>query len=215
VIVASFRMTANRINTPNFRNVTLGRVPGQARFSSMHEYPENIPVPRMIIVTAHAGIFYANAGSVKEHIMELVRNSAEPVLSVVLDIGLTGNLDLGGAEMLSELHQELRKIGISLRLSRVRDSPQEMLGRMEITAHIGEEHFHAVPLLAAAEYIAEEGLGHRMACDILPDMVRYVMNMVRERASLVTGDERVRLDGIGAKLEEILIGLANIPPAQP
>jgi len=86
---------------------------------------------------------------------------------------------------------------------------------MGITAQIGEEHFHASPLLAVAEYLAEEGLSHRMTSDILPDIVRYVLNMLRGRAGLVTGEEQVRLDEITAKLEEILIDLENIPGAIP
>ncbi len=85
------------------------------------------------------------------------------VHAVVLDMALTGTLDLAGAEMLAELHQELSKMGISLRLSRVQDSARKMLDRMGITAQIGEEHFHAVPLLAVAEYLAEDGLSHRIA----------------------------------------------------
>ena len=147
--------------------------------------------------------------------MELVREGGKPIHAVVLDIALTGHLDLAGAEMLAELHQELRKMGISLRLSRVQEPARKMLDRMGITAQIGEEHFHASPLLAVAEYLAEEGLSHRMTSDILPDMVRYVLNMVRERAGLVTGEEQIRLDEIRAKLEEVLIDLENIPGAIP
>ncbi len=147
--------------------------------------------------------------------MELVREGGKPIHAVVLDIALTGHLDLAGAEMLAELHQELRKMGISLRLSRVQEPARKMLDRMGITAQIGEEHFPASPLLAVAQYLAEEGLSHRMTSDILPDMVRYVLNMVRERAGLVTGEERIRLDEIRAKLEEVLIDLENIPGAIP
>ena len=54
-----------------------------------------------------------------------------------------------------------------------------------------------------------------MTSDILPDIVRYVLNMVRERAGLVTGEEQTQLDEIGAKLEEVLIDLENIPGAMP
>lgn len=193
----------------------LGRVPGQAQFTSMHENPESMPVPGMIIMSADSSIFYANAESIKGRIMELVREGGKPIHAVVLDIALTGHLDLAGAEMLAELHQELGKMGISLRLSRVQESARKMLDRMGITAQIGEEHFHASPLLAVAEYLAEEGLSHRMTSDILPDMVRYVLNMVRERAGLVTGEEQIRLDEIRAKLEEVLIDLENIPGAAP
>jgi hypothetical protein len=46
-------------------------------------------------------------------------------------------------------------------------------------------------------------------------MVRYMLNMVSERAGLVTGEEKIRLDEIRAKLEEVLIDLENIPGAIP
>jgi high affinity sulfate transporter 1 len=189
----------------------LGRVPGQPRFSSIHENPENMPIPGMIIMSADTGIFYANAESIKERIMELVRQSTKPLQAVVLDMALTGNLDLAGAEMLVKLHQDLKKMGITLRLSRVQESARKTLDRMGITEQIGEEHFHAVPLLAVAQYLGEEGLSHRMSCDILPDMVGYVLFMVRERAGLAKGEEKERLDAIISKLEEIKSQLENVP----
>jgi sulfate permease, SulP family len=189
----------------------LGRVPGQPQFSSMHENPENIPVPGMCIIRANAGIFYANAESIKEHIVELVRESDKSVQAVVLDLAMTGDLDLAGAEMLGELHQELKEMGISLRLSRVQRSARDLLDRMGITAQIGEGHFHARTLFAVAQYLTEEGLNQRVACDILPDMVRSVLDMVRERAGLVTGEEHERLGVIRSQLEEILSELETMP----
>lgn len=189
----------------------LGRVPGQPQFSSMHENPENIPVPGMCVIRANAGIFYANAESIKEHIIELVRESDKPVQAVVLDLAMTGDLDLAGAEMLGELHQELKEMGISLRLSRVQRPARDLLDRTGITARIGAEHFHARTLFAVAQYLAEEGLSQRASCDILPDMVRSVLDMVSVRAGLVLGEEHERLGIIRAQLEEILSELETMP----
>jgi high affinity sulfate transporter 1 len=189
----------------------LGRVPGQPQFSSMHENPENIPIPGMRIIRANAGIFYANAESIKQHITTLVRESAEPIQAVILDMAMTGDLDLAGAEMLAELHHDLREMGISLRLSRIQLSARNLLDRTGVAEQIGAQHFHARTLFAVAQYLAEEGLSKRVSCDILPDMVRNVRDMVRERADLVNGEERERLYVIRSQLEDILRELETMP----
>jgi sulfate permease, SulP family len=189
----------------------LGRVPGQPQFASMHENPENVPIPGMRIIRANAGIFYANAESIKQHIIALVRESPEPIQAVVLDMAMTGDLDLAGAEMLSELQRELHEMGISLRLSRVQLSARNLLDRIGITEQIGAQHFHARTLFAVAHYLTEEGWSKRMSCDILPDMLRSVRDMVSERAGLAKGEERERLDVIQSQLEGILRDLETVP----
>ncbi len=189
----------------------LGRVPGQPQFSSMHENPENVPIPGMHIIRANAGIFYANADSIKQHILEIVREGREPVQAVVLDMAMTSDLDLAGAEMLARLHEELRQMGISLRLSRVQLSARALLDRMGITEKIGADNFHARTLFAVAQYLAEEGLSKRVSCDILPDMVRCVREMVIERTGLVKGEERAQLDLIRSQLDGILRKLETMP----
>jgi len=189
----------------------LGRVPCQPQFSSIHANPENIPVPGMSIIRANAGIFYANADSIKENILEVVRKSDEPVRAVVLEMAMTGDLDLAGAQMLAELNEELKEMGISLRLARMQQSALYTLDRLGISAQIGEGHIHEHTLFAVAQYLDEEGLSERFACDILPDIANALRDMVRERAALVKGEEHERLDAIGSKLEEIVSELQPLP----
>jgi high affinity sulfate transporter 1 len=182
----------------------LGRVPGQPQFSSIQENPENITIPGMLIIRADTGIFYVNADSFKSQIISLVRESDPPIEAVVFDMEMTGDLDLAGAEMLAGLHKELVQIGISLRLSRVQLPARTLLDRLGITKQIGEENFHARTLLAVAQYLVEEGLSKRMTCDILPDLVKHVYEMVCDRANRVEGEEQQRLDHIRLRLEAIL-----------
>ena len=189
----------------------LGKVPGQPQFSSMQENPENIPVPGMIIVRVDAGLFYANAESIKDTIMELVRQSDKPVQAAVLDIATSATLDLAAAEMLAELHQDLKRMGVSLRLSGVRRSAGNMLDRMGITAEIGEGHFHRTPLLAVAEYLAQEGSDQQMSSNILPDVVGYLLKMVSGSGGLLKGEEQERLEAIRSKLEQILDEFKAMP----
>jgi MFS superfamily sulfate permease-like transporter len=126
-------------------------------------------------------------------------------------MAMTGDLDLEGAEMLSELHKELHDMGIRLRLSRVQQSARTLLDRMGITEQIGKENIHDRTLFAVAHYLTEEGVAKRAACDILPDMVRCVQEMVGERAGHVGGEERDRLDIIRGQLDAILKELEELP----
>ncbi|MBI5247898.1 MAG: SulP family inorganic anion transporter [Desulfomonile tiedjei] len=187
----------------------LGKVPGQPRFSPLDENPANLPIPGMVIVSPNSGIFYANAESVKDNIMKIVQESEKTVQTVLLDMATTTDLDLAGAKTIADLHQDLSKKNIRLRLSRVQLPVRQMLDRMGITAQIGEGNFHAVPLLAVAEYLSGEGLNHRILCDVLPDMMRFLMKIVRERAGLLDGEEPKRLEEVASKLEKIMRELTN------
>lgn len=182
----------------------LGRIPGQPQFSPIKENPENISVPGLCIIRPESGIFYANAESMKNQIMAVVKDTVPPVRTVVLDMEMTGDLDIEGAEMLSELHRELKNMHIVLRLSRVQGSAQTLLDRIGITAMIGEAHFHTRTLFAVAQYLAEEGREQRTSYDILPDLVRSVLTMVTERTNGAEGAEREKLNVLQAKLENIL-----------
>lgn len=182
----------------------LGRVPGQPQFSSIQQNPENITIPGMLIIRADTGIFYANADSYKNQIISLIRESDPPIEAVVFDMEMTGDLDLAGAEMLAGLHKELDQMRISLRLSRVQLPARTLMDRLGITKEIGEENFHARTLLAVAQYLAEEGLDKRMSCDIIPDLVKCVYDMVCERANRVEGKEQERLNLIRIRFEAIL-----------
>jgi high affinity sulfate transporter 1 len=182
----------------------LGKVPGQPKFSPIDQNPATVPIPGMIIVSPNAGIFYANAVSIKDRMVKIVLESEKPVRTVLLDMVATGDLDVGGAKMIADLQQDLSKMEIGLRLSRVQPPVRQVLYRMWITTKIGEGNFHAIPLLAVAEYLSSEGLNERISCDVLPDLMNFVLKMVCERADLLNGEEQKQLEVIRSKLEDIL-----------
>ena len=86
----------------------LGKVPGQPQFTQCRDNAENLVIPGLLIVRAEEGIFYVNAESIRDQIMALMWDSNTPVETAILDLEMTGDLDLAGAEMLEELHSELR-----------------------------------------------------------------------------------------------------------
>lgn len=182
----------------------LGKVPGQPQFTALRENPENLTIPGLRIIRIDEGIFYANAESIRSQIMAIVKESDFPVAAVVLDLEMTSDLDLAGVEMLDELHAELRDRGVRLRLARLQRSARVLLARTGIARKINTKNFHTRTLFAVAAYMTEEGVAQRMGCDILPDMVRCVQDMVMQRCVLEVGDDREMLDGICRQLDGIL-----------
>jgi sulfate permease, SulP family len=188
----------------------LGKVPGQPQFTSIRENPDNLVIPGLLIVRAEEGIFYVNAESIRNQVMALMWEANTPIETVILDLEMTSDLDLAGAEMLEELHSELRDIGVRLRLARVQRSARVLLARMKITSKFGVKNVHARVLFAVAGYLADEGADQRLMCDIVPDMIRCVKDLVLERCELETGSDLEHLDGICRQLDNILEDLNKI-----
>ncbi|MFH1117431.1 MAG: sulfate permease [Pseudomonadota bacterium] len=188
----------------------LGKIPGEPQFADVRDNPENITVPGLLIVRIDEGIFYANAEAIRDKIVNLVRESGQPVQTVVLDLEMTGDLDLAGAHMLADLRRELSDPGVHMRLSRVQPAARILLERTGVLAQIGEDNIHPRTLFAVAAYLTGEGVSGRMAFDILPDLVRCVKELVGARVDRCEGDERDRLETISRQLETILQELEDM-----
>jgi len=72
------------------------------------------------------------------------------------------------------------------------------------------KNVHPRVLFAVAAYLADEGADQRLICDILPDMIRCVKDLVLERCQLETGSELESLNGICHQLDGILDDLNKI-----
>lgn len=182
----------------------LGRVPGRLQFADLRQNPENITIPGLCIIRFDECVFYANAEPLRDKILEIVRSYNPPVHSVVLDLEMTSDLDIAGAEMLGAVQDELAAAGVRLRLSRLQPETRELLDRSGITEKIGAENIHLRTIGAVASYLNEEGTHLQEAHDILPDLVKRVQDMVRGRAAHLEGEDQTRLKAVGAKIKEIL-----------
>jgi sulfate permease, SulP family len=205
VIIGALLSLVLVIRKASQSNLTiLGKVPGLPKFSALDENSANVPVPGALVIGVNSGIFYANSAEIKDRIVEQIENADTPIKTIILDLGITGDLDVSGAEMLSELHEELNQQGITLRLTHVQTSPRNMLDKMGITSQIGAHHFYSVPILAVADYLSKEGLNMRMCVHILPDTMNFVLRMIEERSKVVYGNERQLLISVAAKIQAII-----------
>ena len=128
--IVSLLVLLRRAATPHVAK--LGRVPGTARFSDLERHPDNEPVPGVLVVRVESGLFYFNAGHVREAVRRYVAEAGPGLRVVVWDLSSSPAVDLAGARLVGELRDELAASQVELRIvdarARVRELLRGMLG---------------------------------------------------------------------------------------
>jgi high affinity sulfate transporter 1 len=204
----SLLMVIGRASQP--RISVLGKIPGRPQFADINENKDIISIPGLLIVRPEEGMFYVNANALRDKIWEMILKADTPVQALVIDLEMTGDLDLSAAHTIAEMKKELEQRGVVLRLSRVQNSALRLLEASQILGVIGRQNIHPRTLFAVAAYLTEEGVEGRQAHDILPDMVACVRELARNRANKAHGEEREALERISEQLREILKELEEL-----
>ena len=132
------------------RLAELGRVPGTEVFADAVRHPENRPEPGVLVLRLEGPLVYFNVGHVQDRIRAAVAEHP-PVPLVVLSLGMTAQLDLAGAELLSAVHADLARQGVTLRLAEVHGQIRDTLRRSGFTPRCGpvEQNQTVATVLAA------------------------------------------------------------------
>jgi len=140
------------------RIAVLGRLAGSDRFVDMSRYPGSEQIPGTLVVRIESGLFYFNAENVRSEILDYVRRSSSVNL-VIIDLSTSPNIDLGGARMLDQLHEQLMKSGASLKLAEVHGSLRDLLQAEGLhTKIIGiEQRLRTAALLERREQVSRAG----------------------------------------------------------
>jgi MFS superfamily sulfate permease-like transporter len=120
--LASVLMLLARASSPHV--AFLGRIPRTRSYSDLARHPENEPLPHVIAFRPEASLLYVNADSVFASVMERLALTRD-IRLVVCDLSASPQIDLAGSRMLHQLHLDLARQGIALRIvgahGRVRD----------------------------------------------------------------------------------------------
>jgi sulfate permease, SulP family len=172
-VVASLGVLVWRVSEP--RLTFLGRASGGLEPMDLRLAPESA-VPGLLIVRPDEMLFFANAASVRDGIVQAV-SEVEPRGSVVLlDLSLTPEVDVPVVEVLEALHARLADQGVELWLSHLRPAARETLERAGTLAVIGSERLYprtSDGILAFA--LRAPGAAERVA------VIRDVLAFVRQR----------------------------------
>jgi sulfate permease, SulP family len=148
--IASILLLLHAVARPHV--AFLGRIPGTRRFSDLARHQSNERIPGVLALRVESGMVYFNV----DHILRVVLNRVEAegklLRLVVWDLSTSPNVDLAGARMFLDLHAELTKRGVILRLveahASVRDllrieGAEERVGRIDRFATVADviDHF--------------------------------------------------------------------------
>ena len=115
----------------------LGRVPGTSRFSDVGRHPENESVPGALILRVEAGLFYFNAGHVRDQVRSLLAASGDGLRVVVWDLSTSPNIDLAGARLIGDVQREVAARGAALRVVDAHSSVRDLI-RKVVGTSVGE-----------------------------------------------------------------------------
>jgi sulfate permease, SulP family len=119
----------------------LGKTPGVAGgYSDMGRHPENSPVPGVLIVRLDAPLYYANALTVRDKIIQMIKDTQPPPAAVLFDAAVQDDLDITSSDVLKSLIQKLNNQGIVTYFAEVHKPVLDFSARTGLLELIGKEH---------------------------------------------------------------------------
>jgi sulfate permease, SulP family len=119
----------------------LGKVPDDpGAYSDIIRHPENVLVPGVCILRLNAPLYYANALSVRDKVVEMINKSEQPVKAVLFDAAVQDFLDITSSDMLKSLIKRLRNQGIAVYFAEVQDPVVKFSAKSGLLKLIGEDH---------------------------------------------------------------------------
>ena len=193
-VVASLGVLVWRVSEP--RLTFLGRASGGLEPMDLRLAPQSA-VPGLLIVRPDEMLFFANAASVRDGIMQAVSGVEPPCSVVLLDLSLTPEVDVPVVEVLEGLHGRLADQGVELWLSHLRPAARDTLARAGVLGAIGPERLYprtSDGILAFA--LRSPGAAERVA------VIRDVLRFVRERRAQpgTTAEAAELLDALERRL---------------
>jgi SulP family sulfate permease len=122
-IATSMILLLYRASRPRIAH--LSRVPGTEQFADSELYPGNEEVPGLAIIRIEAGLFFANAETIREEVERIA--SVDEVHGVLIDAEAIPFVDVSAAEMLDSLSITMQREGKQLLLAHETGQVKELV----------------------------------------------------------------------------------------
>ena len=99
-------------------------------------------MPGLVMVRPDEMLFFANAASIRDGILQAVEEVQPPCTVVLLDLSLTPEVDVPVVEVLERLGERLAADGVELWLSHIRAGARETLERAGVLEAIGRNRIY-------------------------------------------------------------------------
>ncbi|OJT23924.1 sodium-independent anion transporter [Archangium sp. Cb G35] len=188
----SLFLTLYRASLPRLSE--LGRAAGTLDFVDMRHQPSARPLPGLMVLRPNEGIFFANAESLREEILERIQRNPRPVKALLLDLEVTTDLDVPGADMLADLHEDLENQGVTLLLARALAPTREMMERTGVLEKVGREHLYAHVLGGVVDYLARHAPQARDERALFHDGLHRLGTLAEDIEDSMPDEEREQLE---------------------
>ncbi len=132
----------------------LGRAPGVQGYHDLARYPSARQVPGLIIFRWDAPLFFANADTFRQRVLEVIEANTAVRWVVVAAEPIT-DVDTTAAQMLEELDQDLAARGTELAFAELKDPVKDRLQRYGLQARIGRGFFFPTVEVAVQAYLEQ------------------------------------------------------------
>ena len=120
----------------------LGRVAGYKGYHDVGRHPEARVVPGLLIYRWDAPLFFANAQSFREHVLDVVDAADQTPRWIALASEPVTDIDTTAADMLDELITDLHRRGTELHFAELKGPTKDRLVTYGIFGRLGASHFH-------------------------------------------------------------------------
>lgn len=134
-VVASMLVVFARMSMPH--TATLGHVDGTTSFRNVSRFPEAHTIEGIRIVRIDAALSFVNAVNVKKLLLGHARDLDVEPRALVLDASGINDLDATGAEMLSEVLDELDDLHVAVHFTDVKGPVRDVLRAAGIWDRLG------------------------------------------------------------------------------
>lgn len=124
-VAGSLLVVIGRMTYPH--TAVLGRIPGTENFGNLGDHPEYEQLDDVLVYRVNAELFYANAQTIEDELIERVAARESPPELVVFDLSASPKIDLTAMDMLHALSKRLAARGIALRLAEASDEVCDIL----------------------------------------------------------------------------------------
>ncbi len=135
-------------------SAVLGRVDRVRGYHDISRYPQARLIPGLVLLRWDAPLFFANAESFHDRVLDAVASSPTPVRWVVVAAEPVTSIDVTAGDALCELDDTLRAAGIELCFAEMKDPVKDKLRRFELLTRLGEKTFFTTVGEAVSVYLA-------------------------------------------------------------
>jgi MFS superfamily sulfate permease-like transporter len=135
-------------------DAVLGRVRGYKGYHDVSRHPEGLLVPGLTLYRWDAPLFFANAQSFRERVLDVERSSDPPARWIAVASEPITDVDTTAADMLDELIADLARSGTELHFAELKGRVKDRLGVYGIYQRLGADHFHPTIGSVVKAYLA-------------------------------------------------------------